>query len=174
MDTVTWVVHGLDAFLITPYRWPGNPVIGWWLGSFVIALWCALLGMLTSAFACRANASHIREVDSEVVERHNQSMNALKAGDRSAYKAINKLAKEAYGKSFFLGMTLACASLWPPALALAWMQTRFSDISFPLPVAIPLIGETVSYPFVFIPIYILARIILGKTQRRLNALGIMR
>jgi hypothetical protein len=94
--------------------------------------------------------------------RHGQSMNALKAGDRAAYKAINKLANEAFGRSFFLQVAMASASLWPIPCALAWLQIRFSSIRFPLFFDLPFIGDSVGYPFIFILLYILARIILGK------------
>jgi hypothetical protein len=107
-------------------------------------------------------------VSREMMERHHQSLNALKSGDKPAYKDINKLANEAYGKSFFLQLAMACASLWPVPFALAWMQTRFSGIAFPLPLSIPLVGKEVSYPFLFIPIYILLRIAFGKLRSHLH------
>jgi hypothetical protein len=102
-----------------------------------------------------------------MVERHNQSMNALKAGDKGSYKAINKLANEAYGKTFFLQLAMASASLWPVPFALAWMQSRFSNVHFPLPFNMSLIGDSVSYPFVFIPLYILTRMLFGKARKHL-------
>ena len=97
-------------------------------------------------------------------QRHSESMNALKAGDKAAYKAINSLANEAFGKSFFLQVAMASASLWPVPCALAWLQIRFSSIRFPLLFDLPLIGNSVGAPFIFIPLYILARIIVGKIK----------
>ncbi|MBC8177145.1 MAG: hypothetical protein ISR61_09585 [Desulfobacteraceae bacterium] len=166
MDFVSGFVETIDYFLIAPYRWSGNPVIGWWTGTTILAVWAALLGKLTIALVFRVNRSHIKETVGEMAQRHSQSMNALKAGDRTAYKAINKLANEAFGKSFFLQVAMASASLWPIPCALAWLQIRFSSIRFSLPFDIPLIGNSVGYSFIFIPIYILARILLGKIKIR--------
>ena len=162
MDLFSGLFEAIDTLLIAPYRWPKNPVIGWWVGTFILAIWAALLGKLTIALVFRVNRSHIKETVQEMSRRHSQSMNALKAGDRAAYKAINKLANEAFGRSFFLQVAMASASLWPLPLALAWLQMRFSSVDFPLPGNLPLIGNSVNYPFIFIPLYILARIILGK------------
>ena len=163
----TWIMEGIDAFLISPYRWPKNPVIGWWLGTSILAMWCTLLGGITQTLANRANRPAMEEASREMVERHYQSLNALKSGDKPVYKDINKLANEAYGRSFFLQLAMACASLWPVPFALAWMHTRFSAVDFPLPLAVPLIGEKVSYPFLFIPLYILLRIVFGKLRSHL-------
>ncbi|MBW1797133.1 MAG: hypothetical protein JRJ21_01740 [Deltaproteobacteria bacterium] len=168
MDFFTWLMELVDAFLIAPYRWPQDPVLGWWLGTFILALWSTILGEITLAIAFRANRSHVKETTREMTEYHDRSMNALKAGDKGAYRAINKLANEAFGKTFFLQIAMASASLWPVACALGWMQTRFSNIRFPLPFDMPLLGETAGYPFIFIPLYILTRIIFGKVKKLLR------
>lgn len=166
MNFVSGFVEAIDYFLIAPYRWPGNPVIGWWTGTAVLAAWAALLGKITIALVFRVNRSYIKETVGEVNQRHTQSMNALKAGDRAAYRAINRLANEAFGKSFFLQVAMASASLWPVPCALAWLQIRFSSIQFPLAVDLPLVGHKVGASFIFIPLYILARIMLGKVKPR--------
>ena len=101
----------------------------------------------------------------ETARRHDQSMNAMRAGDKVAYKAINKLANEAYGKTFFLQLAMAAASLWPIPLALAWLQLRFFRVDFPLPVELPFLGKSVGYPFVFLPAYILVRIAWNHVKR---------
>lgn len=160
------LIEAVDAFLITPYRWPGHPVIGWWLGTTILAMWSVLLGRLTIALVFRANRSYIEETVQEVSERHHQSMNALKSGDQAAYKGINRLANDAFGKSFFLQIAMAAASLWPLPLALGWLQMRFAAVDFPLPVSLPLTGNTVGYAFIFIPLYILVRIVLSKFKFR--------
>lgn len=162
MDYIADLVQTADAILIAPYRWPGHPVTGWWLGTTILAIWTVLFGRLTTALVFRVNRGYIKETVNEVSRRHNQSMNALRAGDKAAYKGINALANEAFGKSFFLQIAMAAASLWPLPLALAWLQLRFASVDFPLPVTLPLIGNSVSYPFIFIPLYILMRIVIGK------------
>lgn len=162
MGPFDMILNIVDLFLITPYRWPQNPIMGWWLGTVIVGIWCVVLGEMTLALAFRVNRFRVKAVSQELMEYHDSSMNALKAGDKQAYKAINRLANEAYGKSFFLQVSMACASLWPVALALGWMQTRFSGVDFPLPFVFPVIGDTVGYPFAFLPVYILIRILFGK------------
>ena len=162
MDIVSSLMNGVDQILITPYRWPKNAMEGWWLGTTFLALWATLLGRATLALVMRLNRQHVKESLEETSLRHEQSMNALKAGDKESYKAINNLANEAYGKSFFLLVAMATASLWPIPLALGWLQLRFTEVRFPLPVEIPFIGDSVGYAFVFIPLYILVRILVGK------------
>ena len=137
-------------------------MVGWWLGTFMLALWATLLGRLTMALVMRVNLRHVQEGLAETSLRHTQSMNALKAGDKASYKAINNLANEAYGKTFFLQVAMAAASLWPIPLALGWLQLRFSDVRFPLPLQIPIVSDGVGYAFVFIPLYILVRILTAK------------
>jgi hypothetical protein len=168
MDFVTGLINGIDQFLIAPYRWSNNPMVGWWLGTFILALWATLLGRLTMALVMRMNLSHVKEGLRETSMRHNQSMNALKAGDKESYKAINKLANEAYGKTFFLQVAMAAASLWPIPLALGWLQLRFSEVRFPLPPDIPLMSNGVGYAFVFIPLYILVRILVAWGMNRMS------
>jgi hypothetical protein len=167
MDLIAWIVGRADLFLIAPYRWPGNPVAGWWLGTSMLAVWATVLGEITVALAFRANRSYVREVAREMSDRHDQSINALKAGDKDAYRAINKLANEAYGRTFFLQVAMGASSLWPVPFALAWLQTRFSGVDFFLPLKVPIIGDSVTYPFIFLPLYVLARIVFGKVKRLL-------
>ncbi|MFP4085931.1 MAG: hypothetical protein ACLFUL_03985 [Desulfobacteraceae bacterium] len=85
--------------------------------------------------------------------------------DKVACKAINKLAHEAYGKTFFLQLAMAAALPWSIPLALAWLQLRFFRVDFPLPVELPFPGKSVGYPFVFLPAYILARIAWNRVKR---------
>ncbi len=166
MDFISGLINGIDQILIAPYRWPENPMAGWWLGTVILALWATLLGRATMALVMRVNLSHVKEGLAEINMRHTQSMNALKAGDKEAYKAINKLANEAYGKTFFLQIAMAAATLWPIPLALGWLQLRFSEVRFPLPLNIPMVGDRVGYAFIFIPMYILTRILTAKVMKR--------
>jgi hypothetical protein len=118
------------------------------------------------ALVFRVNRGPLRHAVEEMAERHGQSIHALQAGDKQAYKDINRLANEAYGKTFFLQVAMAASSLWPVACALAWMQMRFSEIRFPLPADLPVLGKTVGYPFIFIPLYILTRILVAALRRQ--------
>ena len=164
MDLIVRSAEIADLILVTPYRWPGDPFAGWWIGTSILAIWATLLGEITLAIAFCANRSRVKDMFKEMGDRHMQSMNALKAGNKEAYKTINKLANEAFGSAFFMQMAMAAASLWPVPLALAWLRTRFSCVQFPLPFDLPLLGKSVGYSFVFIPLYILVRIIFQKTR----------
>jgi hypothetical protein len=171
MDPLTWLIGKVDSVLIAPYRWPSNPLLGWWLGTSLLALWCVLMGEITSALAYRVNRSHVKGVSQELIDRHTQSMNALRAGNKEAYKAINQLANDAYGKTFFLQIAMAASALWPVPLALSWLQSRFAGIRFPFPIALPLVGGSVTYPFIFILLYILARVLFLKGKRLSHSLN---
>ena len=168
MDVFNSIYRVIDTLLVAPYRWPGDPVVGWWLGTTLLALWAVILGDITTAIALWANRRRMEEADQEMVDRHHQSINALKAGDKESYKAINKLANEAFGNTFFLRLAMACASLWPAACALGWLQTRFSHVRFPLPFTIPALADGVGYAFIFIPLYILVRILFGRIKARIK------
>lgn len=162
---LSWLLKAIDSLLIAPYRWWENPVVGWWVGTFVLCGWAVLLGEGTMRLVMRFNLKFVQESMTETARRHAQSMNAMRAGDKVAYKAINKLANEAYGKTFFLQLAMAAASLWPIPLALAWLQLRFFRVDFPLPVELPFLGKSVGYPFVFLPAYILVRIAWNHVKR---------
>ncbi len=164
MDVIGQSAALVDLILVSPYRWPGNPLAGWWAGTFILAMWSTLLGEITFAIAFQANKSLIRRIFRKMGDHHKQSINALKAGNKEAYKSINGLANEAFGRAFFIQIAMAAASLWPVPLALAWLETRFSAVQFPLPFDLPLLGSSVGYAFIFIPLYILVRIAFQKMR----------
>ena len=164
MESPNALLAAIDAFLIAPYRWPANPYLGWWLGTGLLALWSAVLGEVTGMIAVRANRRTIRNAFSEASDRHDQSLSALQAGDRDLYKDINSLANEAYGKAFFLQITVAAAVLWPVPLAIAWLQLRFAGLRMELPVSIPWLGNQISALFLYMVLYILARILLSRSR----------
>jgi hypothetical protein len=96
---------------------------------------------------------------------HEQSMKAKQAGDETAYKGINKLANEAYGKSFFLLMAMGMAALWPAFFAVAWLEKRFGSIGFTMPEWAG--GTELSFTAPFILIYILLRVAWAKVKKRI-------
>jgi hypothetical protein len=104
-----------------------------------------------------------------MVKHHNLSVKALRSSDKEAYKAVNKQAHEAFGKYFFSQAGAFTLSIWPLPFALAWMELRFGGIPLELPFRLPGVGDSVFYPFFFIPIYIVVRIAYGKLMRRLPA-----
>jgi hypothetical protein len=162
MNFIEWLAELIDIFLIAPYRWPEDPVMGWWLGTLILAVWATLLGEVTGALAFKSNRSHLGEIVQRMVKHHSQSINALRSGNKEAYKAINRLANEDYGKAFFNQLAMASSTIWPAPFALAWLRIRFSEIYFPLPFDLPLVGRGVGYPFIFILLYILMRIFFRK------------
>ena len=161
------MMNWIDSALIFFYRLPEVPIAGYLLGTFVLALCCVVIGQLTISVAFLMNRRRIDADNSNMVRMQNLSIKALASKDKGAYKAFNKEANEAFGKVFFMQIALAAASLWPVPFALAWMQTRFSEVEFALPFSLPVIGDTVGYTFSFFPILILAFILFGKVKRHL-------
>jgi hypothetical protein len=162
MDAINWFLNTIDPVLISPYRWFENPLLGWWVGTWILALWASLLGELTLALAYRVNRRHIAKNWEQTEYYHLRSLNAKAAGDDNAYKGINKLANEAFGKSFFLFMAMGMASLWPAFFAAAWLNKRFADIVFTLPGWAG--GFELNFIAPFILLYIAARLLFSKLK----------
>jgi hypothetical protein len=133
MDSITWLLTAVDPVLIAPFRFFTNSMVGWWAGITTLAFWSTLLGELTMAGVFRINHRAVMKNMDETAYYHKQSMKAKQAGDEKAYNGINRLANEAYGKSFFLMIAMGMAGLWPAFFAAAWLDMRFGDIVFSLP-----------------------------------------
>lgn len=164
MDPVYWLLAQADPFLIAPYRWLSDPVIGWWLGSAVLCLWCTILGEATLALVKRINRAHLERQLEQMSEGQTKSWEALKAGDRLAYKGFNNQANESFGKSFFMQVAMGSSSLWPAFVAMAWLQWRFGQVSVPFPGT----NLGMSYATAFIPMYIIMRVLWSLTHKRLR------
>ncbi|MFO7783062.1 MAG: hypothetical protein R6V25_00365 [Desulfatiglandales bacterium] len=158
----------IDFVLIAPYRFFSNPMAGWWVGTFVLAFWATLLGELTLALAYRLNRHAMDKSAERSLYYHEQSLKAKQAKDEKSYKMINKLANEAYGKSFFLSMAMGMGSLWPVFFAAAWLNKRFGDFVFTLPAWAG--GFELSFIAPFIILYIVVRIILYKARPYISLL----
>ena len=165
MEQLTSLYYWVDSLLIYSFRLIPVPILGYYLGSAVVALLCVILGQLTIAAAFTWNRRYIDSDNHRMIHMHNLSMRALLAKDKIAYKKINREANDAFGKVFFAQIALAVSSLWPLPLAIGWMQSRFLDVTFPLPVTLPWVGDKVGYLFTFLPIYILVYILFGKIKR---------
>lgn len=165
MDSLIQII---DPFLIAPYRWVDPPFLGWWLGTFILACWAAILGELTLAAAFRINRKAVKERLDETSHYSERSINALKSGDKKSYKAINRLANEAFGKSFFLMTSMGMSSLWPAFFAAAWLQKRFGDLRFSFPV----LDEGLNFVPCFIISYVLARVLTGYLKKGIKTLDI--
>jgi hypothetical protein len=153
----------VDPYLIWFYRLTGHAVLNFLLGTFVLAWLALLVGEGTSFLAASLVHSHVKGMTDEAKKYQDLSIEALKAGDRPAYEAANKLANEAFGKSFFMQLTLSATFFWPIFYVLGWMQYRFLEIAFP----VPLLGFSLGYIGAFVPIYLVAYILFKQVKRRL-------
>jgi hypothetical protein len=140
----------LDQYFIWFYRYPEDPFTGFLFGTFVLALHAVLIGEVTGFLAHRLIQQHLDQVTDESAKYQDLSIEALKAGDKTSYQAANKLANEAFGKSFFTLIALSGARLWPVPFALAWMQLRFLEVEFPIPGT----GWSMGFIGAFIIIYV--------------------
>ena len=165
MDSIQNILNFIDPVLIYPYRLFDNPMVGWWVGTFCLAAWAVLIGEITMAIANRVNKATISSNLADTMYYHEQSMKAKQAGDDEAYKGINKLANESYGKSFFLLMAMGMAALWPAFFAAAWLDERFGGIKFTMPVWAG--GLELSFVAPFILVYIFLRVTWSKSKNKI-------
>jgi hypothetical protein len=154
----------LDAFLVAPYRYFTIPIVGFYVGTLLLCLWCIVIGELTYRIANWANKAHMNKLRGQAVKMHNLSIKAIALKDKENYRSCNTEANEAFGKYFFNMITQGAAFLWPVPFALAWMGTRFSGVEFELPFALPITGDTLSYAAVPVNMYILCRILWGEIR----------
>lgn len=163
MDTEFFLA--IDAWLIAPFRWTDSALVGFLLGTAILAIECVIAGRFSLYCVNRAQGSMGHNYEQEAARRQGLSIRALTEKNKTAYLAQNQLAQEAYGKSLALAVGRLGASLWPAAMALAWMSMRFHDAPFPMPEWLPLGQMGVSYVFIFILFYIAARIAIGHLER---------
>ncbi len=156
----------LDPYLIRGYRITGYAQVDFFLGTLILAGLAVLLGHLTSRLAHLALRKRIGQDTATAARYQELSIQALQAGDQQAYKAANRLANEAFGKSFFLQAGMSAGFLWPIFLALAWMQERFQGIEIPL-VVVP---YSLGFAGIFIILYILAYFLFKRVKYRLRCL----
>jgi hypothetical protein len=167
MEILATLQLWFDSAFIYFFRLPDIPILGYYLGCAVLSLACVVVGQITIAIAFFWNKRFIDADNREMVRMHNLSVRALLAKDKKAYKSCNKVANDAFGKVFFSQIALSVSSLWPVAFAAGWLQTRFQDVTFALPVSLPVIGNQVGFMFTFLPIYILVYILFGWIKGRL-------
>ena len=153
----------IDPFLIWFYRLTGNALLDFVIGTTVLAFLAVLIGEFCVSLAFLAVRKRIDETSNKVVHYQNLSMKAIASGDKTSYNAANKLANDAFGRSFFLQISLSGAFLWPAFFVVAWMQPRFGDVEFQTPFE----GYTLGYLFYFIVIYIIVCVLFRKIKYRL-------
>jgi len=154
----------LDPYLIWFYRQPGNAYVGFVLGTLVLVLVCLVIGEITFWLTTRLMGKHLDNVAGEALRYQDISIEAAKAGDKRSFKAANKMANDAFGKSFFHVCAISMAKLWPAPFALAWMQYRFFYVDFPIPGT----PWSLGYIGMFVIIYVAIYILLQQVRRRLT------
>ncbi len=158
----------LDPFLIWAFRLPVHSYVGFAFGLVWLALLATVIGELCMAGIYFLNRKYLAAQSQDMVRNFNLSLKALAHKDKESYKACNDLANEAFGKNFFTGITLFASSIWPAFFALGWLDYRFANLEFPL----PLFG-VVSSAFFFIPTYIIVRIVFAKLKPKLPVFSII-
>lgn len=166
METLGQTILGsVDATLIRLFLLTGDPVVNYFIGSFLLAMGCVVVGEITISLAIRGNRRHIDRLKQEIRHREAQSIQAYEMGDRVSYQALNQAANDAWGRHFFTMTAYSAGVLWPVPFALGWLQAHFSQVRFLLSWPLSLVfGETVGFAFSFIPIYILCRILFGHLR----------
>jgi hypothetical protein len=164
MEVLRVVLEVGDRILCAPYLLPLPPLLAWLTGTFCLALIASLFGEITLAILYWVNRHHIKKLATDMTRRHNQSVNALISKDKGAFKAINRLANDAFGKVFFVQIAMGMASLWPAFFAAAWLKMHFADVAI---FNLHFIDWDVYYLPPFVPLYIVARILFTHIKHRI-------
>ncbi|WP_272699534.1 hypothetical protein [Desulfovibrio sp. Fe33] len=157
--TGTMVYEFLDPWLIWAFRTSGNAYVGFVVGLFWVCLVATVIGELCMAGVYFLNKRHFASINREMVDQHNMSVRALGAKDKTAWKACNSIANDAFGKNFFARIALFASSLWVVPFGIGWLYYRFGEVDF----AVPFVGS-VGPSFIFIPAYILVRYLFSLSK----------
>jgi hypothetical protein len=150
----------IDGVLIAFYRATGIPIVDYMIGTFCLAMLSVVVGELSISLALNVNKPYMDRMTAEMLEKEKLSRVAYQAGDRASYAALNKAATDAWGKNFFTMVAHSAGILWPIPFCLGWMDLRFAEVDFQVAPPLSLFFENgVGYPFSFIPMYILCRIV---------------
>ena len=142
----------VDSLFIWFYRLTGYALIDFFMGTFALAFTAVVLGEFSISCAFLWTRRSVEQAQDQMVNYQNLSIDALAAGDKESYKAANKLANDAFGRTFFMQIGLSSARVWPAFLAIAWMNTRFYDVDFQA----PFIDWRTGYIPIFILLYVAA------------------
>jgi hypothetical protein len=153
----------LDPYLIWFYRLTGHGFADFLLGTLVLACFALIVGEITIALAFLATRKRVEKFSQEALKYQNLSLDALKAGNKEAYRAANKLANDSFGHSFFMQIALSAAFLWPAFFALAWMNYRFAGLEFPLFNT----GYALGFIGVFVLLYVAAYLVFKRVVYKL-------
>jgi hypothetical protein len=161
MNTLFYNIYlATDRFLIVFYRLTDFAMLNFMIGTFVLAFLCVVIGELSVSLALKFNKRYVDEMNAQVREKERLSIAAYQAGDKKSYRALNQQATDVWGKSFFTMVAHSAGILWPLPFAIGWLGSRFAEVVFPVAMPLSLVFEDgVGYPFTFIPMYILCRIL---------------
>ncbi len=154
----------VDSFFIWFYRLSGYAPLDFFVGTFFLALVAVVIGEFSISFAFLLTRKSIQHVQDQMVNYQNLSIDALALGDKESYKAANKLANDAFGKTFFMQIGLSSARVWPAFLVVAWMNTRFYEVDF----EVPFIGVTIGFIPIFILLYVAAYFAFKPIRNRIS------
>nr|WP_321258659.1 hypothetical protein [uncultured Pseudodesulfovibrio sp.] len=149
----------LDPWMIWAFRTSDNPYVGFAIGLLWVCILTTVIGELCMAGVYFLNKRHFAKINRDMVDHHNLSVRALGVKDKTAWKACNSIANDAFGKNFFSRMALFASSLWVVPFAIGWLFYRFGQVDF----VVPYIGA-VGPAFVFIPIYIVIRLLFSQAK----------
>jgi hypothetical protein len=153
----------IDPCLIWCYRITGYALVDFFIGTFLLAVAALIIGEFTISVLFLINRKYIDRITGDVVRYQNLSVDALAFGDKESYSAANQLANDAFGKSFFMQIALSAGSFWPIFFALGWMQSRFSEVNFPLLFT----DWSAGYITVFLAMYAAAYLIFKRIKYKL-------
>ncbi|BDQ37118.1 hypothetical protein SYK_14780 [Pseudodesulfovibrio nedwellii] len=149
----------LDPWMIWAFRTSDNPYVGFAIGLIWVCILTTVIGELCMAGVYFLNKRHFAKINRDMVDHHNLSVRALGVKDKTAWKACNSIANDAFGKNFFSRMALFASSLWVVPFAIGWLFYRFGQVDF----VVPFLGA-VGPAFVFIPIYIVTRLLFSQSK----------
>lgn len=153
----------IEPYVIWSFRITGYTFVDFLTGTLFLAFFAVIVGEFTISLAFLASRKRIDRTNAELARYHNLTFDALKSADKNAYHAANKLANDAFGKSFFMQVALSAAFLWPIFFALDWMQWRFSGVEFEF----LFLERTVGPICVFIPLYATAFLVFKHVKHHL-------
>lgn len=151
----------LDPYLIWFFRLTGNAALNFVIGTAVLAGIALVIGELSSFLISLISRRRLDQYAEEALKYKDLSIDALKAGNKEAYRAANKLGNEAFGLTFFMQFAVGAAFLWPICFALAWMQYRFLKLAFPIPFTGYSLGYIGVFILIYIPVYLLFKKVKG-------------
>lgn len=121
-----------------------------------ILLFTLAITLVSTLIARRlVNRDELRAVKDEIKMYRQKSAEARKAGDAQKANAYMKDIMRASQKQFRLNIKPSIISLILFVVALGFLREAYSGILFPLPVALPLLGQTTVFggiPFVTVAV----------------------